>query len=139
MKTFPLLILFVLLAGAVHAQLGVSLNTGSLSFAEVNYEWNRRILVGVRMDTEAYLESAGPEAIAAYVIRAQPWADAYVGLGYKTQSLNGPLIPMGLNVYPFDYPQLGLSMELAVLYPEALVLRSTIGLRYRFIKQKDNN
>jgi len=44
------------------------------------------------------------------------------------------VIPVGLNIYPFENKSFGFQMEIAGLIGEVDILRGSTGIRYRFNK-----
>lgn len=69
-----------------------------------------------------------------YIFIKNETVDVYVGIGGRTTFFEGLVIPLGMNIYPFEKDNFGFHMELAGLINEGALLRGSWGIRYRFLK-----
>ncbi len=60
--------------------------------------------------------------------------NVYAGIGGRVGNFEGLVIPVGLNIYPFDKKNFGFQIELAPILTEESLLRGSGGIRYRFLK-----
>ena len=58
----------------------------------------------------------------------------YAGIGGRVMLIPGLVIPVGINIYPFENKRFGFQAELAALISDdtGSVLRGSWGIRYRF-------
>jgi len=56
----------------------------------------------------------------------------YAGLGGRIRILEGIVVPVSLNIYPFENKSFGFQIELAPILRESSLLRGSWGIRYRF-------
>jgi len=134
---FSFLLVFVLSTHAF-AQLGLSFHQSNLPFAGVSYGIGERFLPELRLGTDNFFEDTSLELVVNYIFVKQESLQAYGGLGVRAQFFEGPLIPLGINVYPFEEKKFGFHMELAALISSEEgggLLRGSWGIRYRFLKE----
>lgn len=130
---FYILALF-LFPTACLAQLGVSFHQSNLPFAGISYEIKDRIRPELRIGTDNYLEfdRTSFELSVMYDILNKDEFEFYVGLGIKSEVVEGLVIPVGVNIYPFSNKNFGFHIELAPIFGSNYVLRGSWGIRYRF-------
>jgi hypothetical protein len=131
------LLIFFLSTNAF-AQLGLSFHQSNLPFAGVSYGIGERFLPELRLGTDNFFEDTSLELVVNYVFVQQESLQAYGGLGVRAQIFEGLLIPLGINVYPFEEKKFGFHMELAGLFGDGEgggLLRGSWGIRYRFLKE----
>ena len=139
MKTFiftGLLILFSL--SSSFAQLSVGYHQSNLPFVSVGYEINKRLMPELRLATDIDLDdNFSPELVLLYQFSNRDAYEFYAGLGYRVNTFQGLVLPVGLNIFPFNQQNFGFHIEVApLLEPDgAKVLRGSWGIRYRFIKE----
>jgi len=117
------------------AQFGVAFHQSGLPFVGVNYEINEKFRPEVRIGTDNFFKDISFEAIVTYDILNNETLELYGGLGIKTADFGGVVIPIGLNIYPFDFKNFGFQMELSPIIGDSNLLRGSWGIRYRFLKE----
>ena len=132
-----LLFAFFVASHFSYAQLGLSFHQSNLPFAGISYGIGERFLPEFRLGTDTFFEDTSLELVVNYVFVKQESVEAYGGLGVRAQIFEGPLIPLGINVYPFAQKNFGFHMELAGLLSsdEGGLLRGSWGIRYRFLEK----
>ncbi|PIQ46901.1 MAG: hypothetical protein COW03_17965 [Cytophagales bacterium CG12_big_fil_rev_8_21_14_0_65_40_12] len=137
-----LIVCFFILIGVVRvskAQVGVSIHQTNIPFVGVNYQIKDNYIAELRLGTDNFFENIGVEGVITRVIKRDEDFQFYGGLGVRLNTFQGLIIPVGLNLYPFENKQFGFHMELAgMIVDEGELLRATWGIRYRF-KKKDGN
>ena len=137
MKAFlSLTVCILLFCSTAQAQLGLSYHQSNLPFAGVSYGIGERFLPEFRVGTDNFFEDTSLELVVNYVFVKQESIQAYAGLGLRAQILEGPLLPLGVNIYPFERKDFGFHMELAGLFGDGeggALLRGSWGIRYRFL------
>lgn len=131
---FIFLALFFIAVNA-SAQFGVSFHQSNLPFVGVSYEINDRFVPEVRVGTDNYFEDISFEAVLMYQIINHEDYEFYTGLGVRTNGFTGVVIPVGVNIYPFDIKQFGFHIELTPIIGEEGLLRGSWGIRYKFKKK----
>ncbi len=133
-KTF-LVGIFCLVASNALAQFGVSFHQSNLPFIGFNYQIGEKWLPEARVSVDNYFYDLGVEITANYIVKSTEEIDLYTGLGGRLAVLDGIMIPVGINVYPFQKKGFGFHLELAGLIPfqDDPVLRGSWGIRYRFL------
>ncbi|MCF6352424.1 MAG: hypothetical protein L3J06_05390 [Cyclobacteriaceae bacterium] len=114
------------------AQLGISFHQSNLPFVGINYEIGERIRPELRIGIDSFFENISVEAIVTYDILNKPNYELYAGAGIKTVDFAGVVIPVGVNIYPFDFKNFGFHIELAPIIGDSAILRGSWGIRYRF-------
>ncbi|MFP4090879.1 MAG: hypothetical protein ACLFT3_11265 [Cyclobacteriaceae bacterium] len=126
------------LSTTAFAQLGLSFHQSNLPFAGISYGVGERFLPELRLGTDNYFDNTSLELVVNYVFVKKESLQAYGGLGARTQIFDGVLIPLGVNIYPFEQKNFGFHMELAGLFGDGEgggLLRGSWGIRYRFLKE----
>ncbi len=118
-----------------HAQFGVSIHQSNLPLAGINYEIRGRLLPELRVGTDNFFYDTTLEFTVSYIFKKTEQINAYVGLGVRSQIFEGTVVPIGMNIYPFEKKNFGFQMELAALVSEESLLRGSWGIRYRFIRE----
>lgn len=134
MKKLVLLSFLILSAFSLHAQFGVSVHQSNIPFVGFNYQIKDRLLPELRFGIDTEFEYVGIEATLSYIFIRSDDFNFYGGLGARTTILEGVVLPVGLNIYPFENKRFGFQMEVAALSGEENVLRGSWGIRYRFRK-----
>ncbi|RDC62734.1 hypothetical protein [Adhaeribacter pallidiroseus] len=132
MRRFHLVIVFLFTATTSFAQFGVSFNQSSLPFVGLSYEVNNKFLPELRIGTDNYFDDTSLEVVVSYIFKRNETINAYAGVGGRIQILEGLVVPVGLNIYPFEKKSFGFQMELAPILRESSLLRGSWGIRYRF-------
>ncbi len=115
----------------VHAQWGVEFLASNFPQLTVNYEINERIRPGVSFGTDTYLEDISIELTATYDLLDRSEFEVYAGAGVRFNYFSGLVIPIGVNVYPFETDRLGFKIEMAPIIGDDAILRGGAGLRIR--------
>jgi len=114
------------------SQIGVSYNQSNLPFVGISYEINNRFLPELRIGTDNYFEDTSLELAINYIFKRNETVNVYAGLGGRVGFFEGLVIPVGLNIYPFEEKNFGFQIELAPILSETSLLRGSGGIRYRF-------
>lgn len=127
---------FCFLTSTALAQFGVGLHQYNLPFVAFSYEINEKWVPELRFGTDNYFYDIGIEAVLNHKIKSTEEVDFYAGLGGRVLLFDGVVIPVGVNIYPFQKKSFGFHMELAGLIPfdDSAILRGTWGIRYRFLE-----
>lgn len=126
-----------MIATTAMAQFGLEYHTSALSMAGVNYTFNDRILTSFRLGTNITSDDAYGELIASYIVAQKDDFDVYIGLGATSGPQGydgGGVIPLGINFYPFENKAFGFQSEVSYLNVDDGIIRGTLGIRYRFLK-----
>ncbi len=118
------------------AQLGVSFNQSNLPFVGISYEINNRFIPELRIGTDNYIADTSLELAVNYIFKRTEMVNIYVGLGGRLGDFEGLVVPIGLNIYPFEKKNFGFQMELTPILRESSLLRGSWGIRYRFGNKK---
>ncbi len=114
------------------AQIGVSFHQSNLPFVGISYEINNRFIPELRIGTDNYFEDTSLELAVNYIFKRTESVDVYAGLGGRVGFFEGLVVPVGLNIYPFESKNFGFQIELAPIITEVSLLRGSVGIRYRF-------
>lgn len=134
MKTVFIFTLF-LLSHASLAQLGVSFHQSSLPFVGINYQFKSKIRTELRLGTDFFFDRTPVEGVIVYNVLKNEDYEFYAGVGGRVNSLEGLVIPVGVNLYPLPKKQFGFHIELAPIIGDMELLRGSWGIRYRFAKE----
>lgn len=118
----------VCLSISCYSQLGVGIHYSETSFAGVNYTFQDRIIVELRVTEDAFTEP-----MIGYFLANSELVNFYSGLAINGRSRHF-LLPFGMNLYPLKNKSIGLHIETAILVRDESAVRGSIGIRYRFIK-----
>ena len=132
MKKIYTAVIFLLISTGSYAQLGVSFQQSNLPFIGLNYEIKNRIIPEVRIGTDSYFDDTSLEVTVNYIFKRDETVNVYAGLGGRLHILRGIVVPVGLNIYPFEEKNFGFQIELAGILRESGILRGSWGIRYRF-------
>lgn len=117
------------------AQFGVSFHQSNLPFVGFNYQLGEKWLPELRVGVDNFLSETSLELAVNYIVKETDDVQVYTGLGGRVQDFDGLVIPLGLNIYPFQQKKLGCHIELAGLVGyDDTVLRGSWGIRYRFLE-----
>ena len=115
--TILFVMLFVSMSFKTFAQFGVSVHQTNLPFVGFNYELKDKYMGELRFSTDNFFEDISPELVFTRFIK---------------KDNEGLVIPLGINVYPFEKKNFGFQMELTPIIGDDALLRGTWGIRYRF-------
>ncbi|MBN3581537.1 hypothetical protein JYB64_04010 [Algoriphagus aestuarii] len=137
MKKSFLVICFCLLSSLTFAQWTVSYHQSSfLPFVGVNKQFGERFIPEFRLGTNDFLSDFDVELVANLILAKKESFEFYGGIGPHIGDIDGVVIPIGLNVYPFAKKDFGFQMEIAPMIGSFDWLRGSIGIRYRFLKDE---
>ena len=114
------------------AQLGVSFHQSNLPFVGISYEINNRFIPELRIGIDNYVEDMSLEFAVNYIFKRNELVNVYAGVGGRIGIFEGLVVPVGLNIYPFEKKNFGFQIELAPILSEVSILRGSGGIRYRF-------
>ncbi|MCE7055339.1 hypothetical protein LZF95_11695 [Algoriphagus sp. AGSA1] len=136
MKKILLIALFGLFSFASFSQTTIVFHQSNLPFVGVNYQFGERFIPEFRLGTDSYLESMSAELVANYIFKKNDRFEFYGGGGLRVGSFDGIVIPVGLNIYPFEQKDFGFHIEGAPIigFNDDSLFRGSFGLRYRFSK-----
>ncbi len=119
------------------AQFGISYHQSNIPSGGINLELNDRFIPELRFGTDAYFEDVSIEALFNIIFKSDEIIDVYTGIGGRVNQFPGLVVPIGINIYPFEDKKFGFHMELAgITDGESTILRGSLGIRYRFIKKE---
>ena len=134
-----LLLSFLLLFStkSLFAQFTVNYNLPSL--IGFNYEFNAGFIPEVRIGTNTPIDVSNIEALLNYGFIKKPEYTFYAGIGldYNKNQSSG-LIPIGVNIYPFEKKAFGFQMETGpeLSFDGVFRIIGRAGIRYRFLKNE---
>lgn len=136
MKKLAIIILF--LSNVSFAQFGVSAHQSELPFIGFNYEFNEHLRPELRLGTDNYFEDISIEVVATYDILNKESYEFYAGAGARFNMFDGMVIPVGLNIFPFEAKSFGFHIELSpiITFGDDSLLRGSWGIRYRFLNSE---
>lgn len=89
----------------------------------------------LRIGTNLYLTSDfSPELVLNYQFVNKQDYEFYAGLGFRVNTIPGLVLPLGLNIFPFDQRKFGFHIETTPMleFEGDFILRGSWGIRYRF-------
>ena len=98
----------------------------------ISYEINNRFLPELRIVTDNYFQDTSLELAVNYIFMRKETVNVYANVGGRMGILEGLVVPVGLNIYPFDTKNFGSQIEVAPIVRESSVLRGSWDIRYRF-------
>lgn len=141
MKVFTILssisLLVLLNSQGLKAQFTVSYHQSFVHFAGFNYETPKGWIPELRIGTNMDFNSFSFETLIHHTLIKKPDYTFYGGAGLSIFDAEflGIFIPAGLNIYPFQKKEFGFQMEIGPsFWGDGLILRGSVGIRYRFIK-----
>ncbi len=140
MKKLFIVLFFCCISVTLYGQLSLAYHQSNLSFIEVAYEVNERFVPSARIGTNVLMEDFVLELAGLYQFKEADEYEAYAGGGIRFGDAAGYddnvyiVIPVGLNVFPFQRKGFGFHMELAPMFGGEAILRGSFGIRYRFEK-----
>lgn len=136
-----LTLIFLLASNVAFAQFGVNIHQSEIPFMGFNYEISERWRPEMRFGTDNYFENISIELIACYDILNKEDYEFYAGAGARFNLLEGLVIPVGLNVFPFASKSFGFHIELSpiISFDDSSLLRGSWGIRYRFLKNQGDS
>lgn len=136
MKKLLLLTIIGLFSAGAFAQTTITFHQSNLPFIGVNYQFGERFIPEFRVGTDSYFENLSAELAANYIFKKTDRFEFYGGAGLRVGSFDGIVVPVGLNIYPFEQKDFGFHIEGAPIigFEDDSIFRGSFGLRYRFTK-----
>ncbi|MEB2778876.1 hypothetical protein U3A58_00615 [Algoriphagus sp. C2-6-M1] len=134
MKKTLLLAILGLFSMTVFSQTTITFHQSNLPFIGVNYQFGERFIPEFRVGTDTYFEDFSAELAANYIFKKTDRYEFYAGVGGRVGTFSGVVVPIGLNIYPFEEKDFGFHIEGAGIVGELSLFRGSFGLRYRFAK-----
>ncbi|WP_296699487.1 hypothetical protein [Algoriphagus sp.] len=136
MKKMLFIALFGLFSLTGLSQTTITFHQSNLPFLGVNYQFGQRFIPEFRVGTDTFFEDLSAELAANYIFKKTDRFEFYGGAGLRVGSFDGIVVPVGLNIYPFDQKDFGFHIEGAPIlgFNDNQVFRGSVGIRYRFIK-----
>lgn len=131
MKSLLVLVLLSLPTFAF-SQIGVNYHQSNLPFVGINYEIKEKFRPELRIAVDQYFEDLDVEGVVTYDFIEKEEFEFYAGVGARVEQLSGVVVPIGLNIFPFERKAFGFHIEVAPLIGESVVLRGSWGIRYQF-------
>lgn len=132
-KKLLFLIFTSLIISNSYSQLNVSYHQSNLPFIGIGYEITERLSPELRLGTDQFIVDMSLEAVLTYKFLRKETYDFYAGLGARVNLIEGIVLPVGLNFYPFNEKKFGFHIEAAPIILDADVFRGSFGIRYRFL------
>jgi len=117
------------------SQFGVGYFQSSIPYIGFNYEIKGKFKPEIRLGTDLFLDHISLEMDFTYDFINKYEYELYGGLGYIVGDFQGLVIPVGLNIYPFESKAFGFMIELSPIVFDASILRGSMGIRYRFFRE----
>lgn len=136
MKKLIFIALFGLFSMTSFSQTTISFHQSNLPFIGVNYQFGEKFIPEFRVGTDTNLENLTAELAANYIFKKTDRFEFYGGAGLRVGFIDGIVIPVGLNIYPFEQKDFGFHIEGAPIigFSDDKVFRGSFGIRYRFAK-----
>jgi hypothetical protein len=134
MKKLLLLLIFVAYGTIAQAQWTTAFHVSNRPFVGVNKQLGKKWLPEFRVDVDNSFEYTGLELVVNHLFIENETYQFYGGFGVRVNYFSGLVIPVGLNIYPFENKNFGFQMEVAGVIGEVDILRGSTGIRYRFNK-----
>jgi hypothetical protein len=136
MKKNLLIVCLGLFSLTAFAQTTVSFHQSNLPFIGVNYQFGERFIPEFRVGTDQFLEDISLELAGNYILKNTDRYEFYGGLGVRVGFYEGIVVPVGLNIYPFEQKDFGFHIEAAPIigFSDSSLFRGSFGIRYRFSK-----
>jgi len=94
-----------------YSQLNVSYHQSNLPFIGLGYDINERLTPELRLGTDQFISNMSLEAVLTYKFLKKEDYDFYGGLGARVNLIEGIVVPIGLNLYPFNEKKFGFHIE----------------------------
>ncbi|WP_037318813.1 hypothetical protein [Salegentibacter sp. Hel_I_6] len=116
-----------------YSQLNVSYHQSNLPSIGVGYEISERLTPELRLGTDQFISEMSLEAVLTYKFLKKEDYEFYGGLGARINLIEGIVVPIGFNFYPFEEKKFGFHIEATPILLDADILRGSFGIRYRFL------
>lgn len=144
MKKLFLIAAFVLAAFCLNStlkgQLSLSYQYSSLDKIGLGFNFSKRFWTELRIYGNTYIESITPELALLYNVSVKENHEVYLGAGAVVNYFNGIIIPLGIQIRPFEkFRNFSFQIEFQPLIEveiEDMLLQASAGIRYRFGRKK---
>jgi membrane protein CcdC involved in cytochrome C biogenesis len=125
-----------LISTVAFSQTTVTFHQSNLPFLGVNHQFGERFIPEFRVGTDQYLDDISVELVANYIFKQTDRFEFYGGVGPRIGSFASVVIPVGLNIYPFEQKDFGFHIEGTPMinFNAGSIFRGSFGIRYRFAK-----
>lgn len=136
MKKLLLIASISLFSMTAFSQTTISFHQSNLPFIGVNHQFGEKFIPEFRLGTDTSLEDISAELAANYIFKKTDDFEFYGGAGLRVGYFDGIVIPVGLNLYPFEQKDFGFHIEGApiLVFEGNSIFRGSFGIRYRFLK-----
>lgn len=136
MKKFLFIAFFGLISISSFSQTTITFHQSNLPFLGVNHQFGEKLIPEFRIGTDNYLENISAELVGNYIFKKTDRFEFYGGAGLRVGAFDGIVVPVGLNIYPFEQKDFGFHIEGApiIAFEESSIFRGSFGIRYRFNK-----
>jgi hypothetical protein len=139
-KVLSLTALSGLISTSAFSQLSVSYYSSNLSKIGLAYNTTNRFWTEVRLYSNTEIYDITPELVFCYNVVNKEQHNVYMGLGGIINYFTGFVMPVGVQFTPFEkLDRFSLHIELEPvldLNHESIIIQSSWGLRYKFIKKQ---
>lgn len=126
-----ILIFMLTLPFVSYGQFGTNFHQSNLPFLGINYEIADRVRPEFRIGTDQFISELSYEGVLTYDVINREDYEFYAGLGVRINDFEGLVLPIGLNIFPFDSKNFGFHIEFAAINNMDAV-RGSWGIRYKF-------
>ncbi|MBN7814408.1 hypothetical protein [Algoriphagus pacificus] len=136
MKKLLIIAFFGLISVSSYSQTTITFHQSNLPFLGVNYQFGEKFIPEFRVGTDTFFETMSAELVANYIFTKTDRFEFYGGAGLRVGAFDGVVVPIGLNIYPFEQKDFGFHIEGAptVAFDDGSLFRGSFGIRYRFNK-----
>jgi hypothetical protein len=138
MKILFLFIFLSLISFKGFSQLSISYYSSSLSKIGLGYNFTERFWSELRVYSNTSISDITPELVICYNIVKKERHNIYLGLGGNVNYFTGFVLPVGVQFTPiekFDRFSLHIEFQPTLDINSDLILQSSWGLRYKFVKK----
>lgn len=132
--------LLFILPHSAFSQFSVSYYSSSLSKIGVAYDFTPVFWSEFRLYSNTGLGNITPELVLCFNVSRKEFHRVYVGFGGNVNYFTGFVMPVGVQFTPFErLDRFSLHIELEPtldLSSEDVIIQSSWGIRYRFLKQE---
>lgn len=130
--------LLALLPLNAFSQLSISYYSSNLSKIGLAYDFTPRFWSELRLYSDTQISNITPELIFCFNLSSKEYHKVYLGFGGNVNYFTGLVMPIGVQFTPFEkFNRFSLHIELEPtldLSAEDLVIQSSWGIRYKFLK-----
>lgn len=132
--------LLIALPVAGFSQLSVSYYFSNLSKIGLAYDFGPRFWTELRLYSDTDISNITPELVFCFNVVNREQHKIYLGLGANVNYFTGIVVPVGVQFSPFEkFNRFSLHIQLEPTLDfglEDLIIQSSGGIRYKFIKDK---